>query len=124
MHGQTYRNEGKGPCCCVVVLHCVVVAPSHVVMVVVVSLQCIRTTTHSPNQVSDTLGKRATHMIEERHIRVFSPQGVSMIAKRNTHKWGNYTTPQQLHGSLPQVVLLTAQSGAMGCQGEPLFWVS
>ena len=58
--------------------------------------QCIRTTTHSPNRVSDTLGKSATHTTEERHIRVFSPYGVSTIAKRDTSKWGSFSTPQQL----------------------------
>jgi hypothetical protein len=58
--------------------------------------QCIRTTAHSPNRVSDTLGKRATHTIEERHIRVFSPFGVSTIAKCDTSEWGSFATPQRL----------------------------
>jgi hypothetical protein len=49
-----------------------------------VAFQCIRTTAHSPNRVSDRLGKRATHTIEERHVRVFSPFGVSTIAKCDT----------------------------------------
>ena len=67
------------------------------------STQCIQTTTHSPNEVSNTLGpERATYMIEEQHICVFSPQGVLMIAKHNTPQWGNFTTPQQLHGSMPR----------------------